>query len=281
MNKQLTLGVAYMISAQFMFTIMAACVRGLRELPFIEIVGVRSVSGLLLFGTYMTWQGVSFRGRHRGDLLWRGCVGFMALIAHYYSITHVPLATATLLANTAPLLVAVLAAIFLHEALKFSVVLLILLSLFGVYLLVSPELHISRLGYAAGIAASVLIAGSFFFIRKLKHEHPCTVAFYFVAVSSIGSTPFAVQAWVWPSQQQWLLLLGVAISAFFAQLWLTRSFQLGKAAVISVMSYSGPVFAWLLGFFWFGEVLTGSALLGAGLVLASGVMFVLLERRPS
>ena len=279
MPAGLRVGVAYMLASQVMFTLMAACVRGVNSLPFMEIVALRSVSGMILFGGYIAIRRQSFLGQHRGDLLWRGCSGFVALLAHYYALTHIPLATATLLANTAPILVAVLAAVFLHEPLKPRGAALLALSLLGVYWLVSPDFHSSSLGYAAGICAAFFIAFSFFFIRKLKQESPFTIAFYFVTVSSLGSVPFALQDWVWPDETQWLLLAGLAISAFFAQLWLTQAFQHGKAAVISAMAYSGPVFAWVLGYLWFDEALTLMAQVGAGLIILSGVLIVYLESR--
>lgn len=268
-----------MISAQAMFALMAACVRGLKELAFMEIVFMRSFSGVLMFGAFMLIRKIPFRGEQRSDLCLRGFSGFLALLAHYYAITHLPLATATLLANTAPVLVTLLAGIFLKERIKPILGLLILLGLFGIYLLVSPEFKLNIAAYSTGFAAAFFIAFSFFFIRKLSSENPFTIVFYFVSISTLGSAPWALSNWVWPSEHQWLLMLGVVASAHFAQLWLTRSFQYGSAAIISAIGYIGPVFAWLLGLAVFEETLNPSALMGACLIVTSGAAFIYMAKK--
>lgn len=268
-----------MIGAQALFAIMAACVRALKELAFMEIVFVRSFAGVLMFGTYMGLRRLPFRGKQQLDLCMRGFTGFLALVAYYYAITHLPLATATLLANTAPILVAILAGIFLKERVKPLLALLIFLCLYGVFLLVSPEFSLNMTGYTTGIGAAFFIALAFFYIRKLSSENPFTIIFYFVSISTLGSAPWALSAWQWPSADQWLLLGVIAATTYFGQLWLTLSFHYGAAALISAVGYCGPVFAWLLGLVFFNEALTATALLGASIIVLSGSAFIYLNKK--
>lgn len=268
-----------MVGAQALFAVMAACVRALKDLALMEIVFVRSFAGVLMFGTYMGFKQLPFRGKQQLDLCMRGFTGFLALVAYYYAITHLPLATATLLANTAPILVAILAGIFLKERVKPLLALLIFLCLYGVYLLVSPEFSLNMLGYGTGMGAAFFIALAFFYIRKLSTENPFTIIFYFVSISTLCSALWAFSAWQWPSTDQWLLLGVIAATTYFGQLWLTRSFQYGDAALISTVGYCGPVFAWLLGLAFFNETLTSTALTGAGIILLSGAVFIYLNRK--
>jgi drug/metabolite transporter (DMT)-like permease len=279
LNKKSYSGILYMLSAQAMFALMAACVRGLKELAFMEIVFVRSAAGVLMFGGYMLVRRLPFRGTHQLDLCMRGFTGFLALVAYYFAITHLPLATATLLANTAPILVAILAGIFLKERIKPQLALLIFLCLYGVFLLVSPEFSLNAIGYTTGITAAFFIALAFFYIRKLSTENPFTIIFYFVSISSIGSAPWAISAWQWPTGMQWAPLSVIAATTYLGQLWLTLSFQYGSAALISAMGYSGPVFAWLLGLAFFHETLTESASLGASIIVLSGSAFIYLNKK--
>ncbi len=95
-NQRLYAGMLYMLGAQAMFAAMAACVKGLRALGFIEIVFLRSLAGVAMFGTYMVIRRLPFRGSRQVDLCLRGGAGILSLVAYYFAITHLPLATAAL-----------------------------------------------------------------------------------------------------------------------------------------------------------------------------------------
>jgi drug/metabolite transporter (DMT)-like permease len=279
LKQRLNTGIIYMLGAQAMFALMAACIRGLKELAFMEIVFIRSFAGMVMFGTYMGVRRLRFRGTQQVDLCLRGFAGFLSMVAYYFAITHLTLATATLLANTAPIMVTILADIFLKERVKPQLAVLILLGLLGVFLLVRSDFSLNVIGYSSGLGAAFFIALSFFYIRKLSTENPFTIIFYFVTISTAGSAPWALLQWQWPSNEQWILLSIIAAAAYFGQLWLTRSFQYGSASLISAIGYCGPVFSWLLGLAFFNETLTASALLGASIIVLSGSVFIYLNKK--
>jgi drug/metabolite transporter (DMT)-like permease len=244
-----------------------------------EIVFLRSLAGVVMFGTYMSIRRLPFHGKQQVDLYLRGFAGFLSMVAYYFAITHLTLATATLLANTAPIIVTILADIFLKERVKPQLALLILLGLLGVFFLVRSDFNLNVIGYSTGLGAAFFIALSFFYIRKLSTENPFTIIFYFVTISTVGSAPWAILQWQWLSNEQWILLSIIAAAAYFGQLWLTRSFQYGSAPLISAIGYIGPVFSWLLGIVFFNESLTTTASLGAGIILVSGFIFIYLNKK--
>jgi drug/metabolite transporter (DMT)-like permease len=63
--------------------------------------------------------------------------------------------------------------------------------------------------------------------------------------------------------------------AFLAQTWAQQYLSPTRAALIFMLE---PVFAWLVAWWWTGEMLTGRAAVGAGLILA-GVLLV--ELKPN
>lgn len=279
MPQKINIGIAYMVGAQAMLAIMAACVRALKILPLMEIVFLRSIGGMILVASYMFIFNISFKGQQKLDLILRGMVGLLALASYYFAITQLNLSTATLLANTSPILVVLLARFFLKEPITLRLTLIISLSLVGVFLLVQPEFTSNVLGYSIGILSAFFIALAFFYIRKLKNENSFVVVFYFVTVASLGSVPWALTEWVQPSLDQWILISIIGITSFFGQIWLTRAFQHGQAAFISAVGYIGPVFCWGLGLVLFNEQMTSSAIAGALVILASGVILTLFGRK--
>lgn len=279
MTQKVNTGIAYMVGAQAMLAIMAACVRALKTLPLMEIVFLRSVGGMVLVASYMLIFNISFRGQKKVDLILRGILGLLSLASYYFAITQLNLSTATLLANTSPILVVLLAGIFLKEPITLKLLTIISLSLAGVFLLVQPEFQSNILGYSVGLVSAFFIAFAFLYIRKLKNENSFVVVFYFVTVASLGSAPWALTKWVQPSLDQWVLVLVIGITSFFGQIWLTRAFQHGQAAFISAVGYSGPVFCWILGLVLFNEQMTQSAIAGALVILASGVILTLFGQK--
>lgn len=271
------IGVAYMIAAQAMLAVMAACVRALKTLPLMEVVFLRSLAGAMMIAGYMLFCGYSFSGCNKKNLVMRGLIGFSALVSYYFSITHLNLATATVLASTAPVFSAILAVVFLGERLQMKTAILIVFSLLGVYLLVAPDWQSNRY-YSFGLLTAILIALVFLYIRKLKDENAYVVVFYFVFISTLASFPWAIHGWVTPTIEQWGLLLLIALTTFFGQLWLTSAFRYGQTAVISSVSNIGPVFCWMLGLYFFAEQIQGSSLLGAVIVLVASISMTYLPK---
>jgi len=272
------MGIIYMMGAQAMLAIMAACVKALKALPFMEIVFLRSLVGFFVVLAYMLIFKVSFQATRHFDLCMRGIIGFVALACYYFSITHLALSTATLLANIAPIIVLVLAGIFYKQRISWQLLLLIMSSLLGVFLLIQPEFGVNTQGYSIGLLAAFLIALAFIYIQKLKHENSFVVVLYFVSISTIASVPWILMEWIMPNLYQWTLIGVIGVSTFFGQLWLTRAFRYGSLSLISAIAYSGPLFCWLLGVFVFDEIMTSRALVGAAIILLSGIILTLIKK---
>lgn len=74
-----------------------------------------------------------------------------------------------------------------------------------------------------------------------------------------------------------LLLLGIATTSFFAQLLMTRSFQLIPAAKAASVGFMGVIYSHILGALIFDEKITSATVLGAGLIFV-GVVLVTLRK---
>jgi drug/metabolite transporter (DMT)-like permease len=98
-------------------------------------------------------------------------------------------------------------------------------------------------GAAVGIAAAVMSSGSYLAIRKLGSLEPAPVVAMAFHTATLGLSvgPLALgwpQRPVLPGARDCGLLLGVAVTSFFAQLLLTRSLQRSAAALVSGISFS-------------------------------------------
>ena len=74
--------------------------------------------------------------------------------------------------------------------------------------------------------------------------------------------------------QDWLVIAGLAVSGFLGQLAITVAFSHGKASTVAPFEYSA--LAWGVGIDWlmWQTLPDGYTLLGAGIIIGSGIYLV-------
>src|SRR5262245_11252543 len=103
----LTPGVRAMVLSAVAFSVMSALVKlaGAR-LPSVEIALVRAAISAVLSYWAVRRAGLSPWGNDRKWLFVRGALGFVGLHCYFYAVTVLPLADATVIQLTNPVLVA-------------------------------------------------------------------------------------------------------------------------------------------------------------------------------
>ncbi len=278
-------GMQYMALAAFWFSVMSVLVKlGGQTLPSPMLVLARAIVTLVLSGWSLWREGVSPRGVRRGLLAVRGGVGFVALTCFYYSLTHLPLADATIIQYTNPALTAGLAAWLLKERLTLRTVAGLSLALGGAAVIMRPSFlagggsGYDPLALAAAGAAAALAAVAYVTVRKLREtDHPMVVVFWFPLVAVPGILPLVIPVWRWPSPWEWLLMLGVGVATQIAQVFMTKGLFLEQAGRATSVSYLQIVFAFGWGVLLFREPVDGFTFAGAAMVL-SGTAVVAARR---
>lgn len=276
--------VRILLAAAFSFSLMSLFVRLAGErVPSIEVVLMRGLITLVLTAAFLyraRWT--NWRGTRKGLLFLRGAFGFSALACFFYSVTHLPLAEATVIQFTSPIFTAVIGSLYLKERTTSRLWAAIALGLVGVLLITRPGVVWS--GDASdlpgtivliGLAGALFTAVSHVLVRRLApYEHELVIMLYFHLVVVPMALASAVPVWVWPTPVEWLLLLAIGVAAQGGQVFLTRGMKHLSAAGASVILYSQIVFATLLGVVVLHErpdvwTITGSLLVLGGTLVAS------------
>ena len=110
----MSIGIVYMIASALGFSVMSVLVKlASPRIPTGEIVLARALVTLAISYVMIRRAGLSPWGSGapgiRGKLLTRGLLGFCGLAGYYLALAHLPIADATILQNTVPLLTAMLA----------------------------------------------------------------------------------------------------------------------------------------------------------------------------
>lgn len=284
LTSRRTSGLLYMVGAAFFFSLMSLFVKLVgQRLPSQEIVLVRSIITLIYSYLAVRWAQTSLWGERRGLLFLRGLFGFGGLSCFYFALTKLPLADATVIFYSNPVLTALFAALFLDERLGPTEIAGALLSFGGITLIARPsflfggaasELNLLYVGVA--FAGALCAAGAYAVVRKLRDtEHPLVIVFYFPLVATVGSIPTAgFTSMEWPTLYEWVLLIGgVGLTAQIAQVLLTNGLHKERAGRAMAMTYLQIVFAAIWGMLFFREFPDFLSILGA-LAVVGGTIVV-------
>ena len=275
-------GLLHMVGAAFFFSLMSLFVKLVgQRLPSPIIVLVRSVVTLVYSYVAVRWAKQAPWGENKWLLIMRGVLGFGGLSCFYFALTVLPLADATVLFYTNPVLTALLAALFLGESMSLAAIAGALTSLAGVVLIAKPDFLFGASGglnliyVGVALLGALFAAGAYTIVRKLRgSEHPLVIVFYFPLISTLGAIPGTAAAEiVWPTAWEWfLLIVGVALSAQIAQVLLTNGLHRQRAGRAMAMTYLQIVFAAAWGMLFFNEVPDMLSIGGALMVIFGTIL---------
>lgn len=255
------------------------------RLPTMELVLARVLVTLVMSWWAIRSLGIYPWGNDKKLLLMRGFAGFMGLSCYFYAINHLPLADATVIQFCNPMLAALIAAVALKEPLRGLDVFATVFSMAGIVLVAQPSFlfasgqHLDPVAVVVGIVGAIFSAIAYVVIRRLgSTEHHMVVVLYFPLVTGPASLPLlALEGLVLPQGIEWLLLLGIGVTAQLGQIEITKGFALETAGRASSVTYLQIVLAYSWGVLFFGEYPNTISIVGAFLVVL-GVFS--LTRRP-
>jgi drug/metabolite transporter (DMT)-like permease len=265
-------GVLYMAASALGFSAMSVLVKvASTRLPTGEIVLARAVVTLVISYVMVVRAGLHPWGTRRLGLAFRGLLGFGGLTFYYIALAHLPLADATVIQNTTPLLTAVLAWWILKESIGWSTAVAIACGIGGVLLIVRPSggIDLDPVGIGAALAATVCSAVAYVTVRQLaRTEAPLVIVFYFPLIAMPLAIPWAVATWVTPAPIDWLLLVAIGMATQVGQVFLTMGLAIERAGKATSVGYLQVVFAMLWQWAVFADAPTAWTLGGAALIFA-------------
>jgi len=193
-----------------------------------------------------------------------------------------PLGTGTALFQLQPLAVALAAAIFLAQPIGPRRLIAIIVGFGGVLLIVRPGTEAFSLGAVLTLLAVVCVCLRDISTRILGATVPASV------LAVMGSTALLVLSfaimmvqgnWAPMSLAQFGLIFAGALFLMIGYLAMVFAMRFGDIAAISPFRYVALVFGILYGFLFFGEVPQPIMLLGAFIIVASGLYSFLRERK--
>lgn len=278
-------GAALMTASMSAFTINDAFLKLLGvELPFFQILFLRSIGVVLLFAAMLRVRGGFALPPSTSD---RRLIGIRCLAeigAAYFFITalfHMPLANVSAILQSLPLAVTLGAALFLSEPVGWRRFLAIAVGFAGVMLIVRPGGADFTLHSLYAVAAVICVTVRDLAARRLSYEvSSITVAFAAaVAVLMFTGVGAVFTEWVPMTGIHWVWLAASTIFILGGYLFSVMAMRVGEIGAVAPFRYSSLVVALILGFLVFGDWPDNLTLIGAAIVVSMGLFTLWRETR--
>ena len=213
------------------------------------------------------------RTERLGIQLLRGFLLAGASLLFVTAIKYMPLAEATAIQFLSPLLVTLLAVLFLKEKVELARWLAILAGFSGVLIIIRPGSGIFTWASLLPLGTAILFASYQVLTRHFAgRESPYTLIFYpgIVGMLLLALTlPFT---WTPPQSLSHLALLAIAgMIGGSSHLILIRAYELAPASRLAPFSYTQLIWVTLAGYVVFGNFPDGLSVAGMAILMSSGI----------
>lgn len=283
MKRIVLLGGAFTLIGSFFFSVQDALVKWLStDFSLLQLLLVRSTVMIPVFALICVWrwgpQGL-VTSRPGGHLL-RAVFNLVAFLSYYFAITRMPLVDAISIASAYPVILAILSGVVLAEVPSGRQIMAVIVGFIGVLFIIQPTGgEVDWLGASAALFGCFSFAALGIYTRHLSRTESSELMLLsgaiFILLISLISAPWT---WQTPSFSDLLLMLGLSGVALVGQYALTNGFRYAPVYLVGALEYTMLIWATLWGFLLFAEVPTLNVVLGAILVVASGLAVVLGER---
>lgn len=273
-------GMLWSLAGSVCFTTAMSCAKLLD--PGVKgavLVFFRCLFGLIFFLPFLLKEGVDNLKTKRPLLhLLRVLFTCSAIACTYYGYRNLPLAMATSLGFTAPLMTTALAILVLKEVVTLKKWLLIIVGYMGVLVIVHPaEFTFNNAVYVL-LLANFFASGSIICGKKLTAtESTISMMFYVNVISTSLSGSIAYFMWVTPSMHDLIILVFLGLLGVSAQFCYIRSLQNANPSFLAPFEYSRLIIAIPIGFVIFSELPTLWTLIGAGVIIAATLLVTHME----
>ena len=249
------------------------------NIPTTMIVFVRSSFGLLFFIPVLLKEKQSLsKTTNLPFHVLRIVIGICAMLCTYYAYRNLPIALATSIGMTSPIFITALSALLLQEVIGYKKWGLIILGYIGVLIIIKPTDFILNVAIISALLANLLAAMCTIIIKKLsKQDSVITIMLYGNIGIFVASFIASLTQWYSLTLSELGSLSLMGAFGLLTQVCSINALKLTTPSFIAPFEYSRLLFAILIGFFIFHEMLERSTLLGASIVITSTDIMILLK----
>ena len=284
-------GIALRLLAMLSLSVMFVLVKYIdaADIHLVESLFWRQALVLPLLAIWaMAHGGLSmFATKRIGIHARRAMMGLTGMALNFGGMIFLPMAEATTINLSVPIICVFLAAALLGERVGWQRWGAVIIGFVGVLVVLNPTTLLMQgfegdhgLGTLIALGGAVMTALITIQVRDLgRTESAMTIVFWFSLISMIPlgiALPFVMTP---HSIGEWGLLVGLGLLGAVVQLSLTGALRLAPVSVVTPMDYSSLLWSIACGWWFFGTLPAETTWVGAPLIVASGLFIAWREHR--
>jgi drug/metabolite transporter (DMT)-like permease len=197
----------------------------------------------------------------------------------FAGLKYIPLADATAITFSAPLIIVALSAPVLGEKVGIHRWSAVVVGMVGVLIVIQPS---TTMHWAVLLPLAAAVGFAIFQIvtRQLTGtETTFTTLFYTSAGGALMSALLMIFVWIPLDLRQTAILFGIGALGVGAHICFFRAFVYAQASFLAPFNYVKLIWVIAFGFLLFGDVPAQHVLLGSAVIIASGLYVFMRERR--
>lgn len=278
-------GAALMTAAMVAFTCNDAFMKAATAtLPVFEAIVLRGTLTTLALAALAWRMGALSLSVPKGDRFWVALRVLGEVSSTYtflFALKHMQIANLSAILQFLPLAVTLTAALLLGEKIGWRRLSAILVGFVGVMLIVRPGTDGFDRWSALGLLSVAGVVVRDLSTRRISREVPSlTVAFLAALSVTLGAAfalPFTEVAPV--SSHNALQIAGASAFIIIGYLTVVMSMRVGEVSIVAPFRYTSLVAAILLGWLFFGQWPDRLTMIGAAIVVATGIYTFYRERK--
>jgi drug/metabolite transporter (DMT)-like permease len=275
-------GIGWHLAAGFGFVVMDSTAKFLSaDYSVIQITWSRYLFHMLaVLPILLAWRGRAvFRTRRLDLQLIRSVLLLGSTVFYYIALLYIPIATAASIGFVAPLFLTALSVPLLKERVGPRRWIAVGIGFLAVFLIIRPGFGMMHWA----MTMPLLVAACFAFYQIVTRllgpiDHWSVTLFYSSVVGLIVMSVMLPGSWRWPDLEGWVLLIFLGCMGAVAHLCMIRAFTLAPASLLAPFSYAQLAWATASGYLLFGNLPDGWTILGATIIILSGLYIWYRER---
>lgn len=286
-------GLLYALAGFCTLSIGDAIVKGMAgEWPAPAMAATRYVTGTILLALLLArHEGAAALRLPRDPLHWvRGVAISISAVGMFLAVWIMPLAEATTIAFTQPMITAVLAVVLLRERSRSSTWIATLVAFAGVFLVLRPNFSSAGWGVlfplmcAGGMAVTIIanrkVTGRASVLAMQYYMSITAMLFLLIATSAAHLTGIESFRLHWPDWTVVARCVFIGFTATLAQWLIFMGTVRAGAGTVAPMTYGQLLTAVTLGAIFFGDWPDPMALAGAAVIIGAGLFLWWRGRTP-
>lgn len=278
-------GALYMNLSMFAFTVNDSFMKAVtHDLPLYQTITLRggiAVALLLILAAATGGLAIPQAPRDRWVILMRSLADVVATILFLSALMHMPLANLSAVMQAIPLAVTLGAALVYKVKIGWRRMTAIVVGFIGVLIIIRPGTAGFDVWSVVGLGSVLTVVARDLSVRGLTSAVPSIIVALgaAVAVTVMGAIGSGFQGWQTPTLLQIAMICGAGAMLPVGYICSVTAMRVGDVGFVAPFRYTSLLWAIVLGWLMFSQLPDLYAVIGASIVVATGVYTLLRERK--